>query len=54
VVGVRVRVDALEVGREGEFDRLDVRQLAEDAVGADPLAVAGRKEYGFVHRRASS
>src|SRR3954462_15484860 len=30
VVGVGVRVDALEVGREEELERLDVRQLGED------------------------
>src|SRR5690242_18931295 len=42
VVGVGVRVDALEVGRERGIENLDVRQLGEDAVPvlADSLAFA--------------
>src|SRR6476619_4022325 len=46
VVGVGVRVDALEVGREGELERLDVRQLGEHAVSVlpDSLALAGADE----------
>src|SRR5262245_59426966 len=40
VVGVGVRVDALEVGREGELERLDVRQLREDAVAVLPDSLA--------------
>src|SRR4029078_3233840 len=31
VVGVGVRIDTLEVGGEGELERLDVRQLGENA-----------------------
>src|SRR5262245_8570595 len=42
VVRVGVRVDALEVGRKGELERLDVRELGEDTVPVppDPLALA--------------
>src|SRR3954454_367726 len=40
VVGVGVRVDALEVGREGELERLYVRQLGSDAVYPPPDLLA--------------
>jgi hypothetical protein len=55
VVGVGVRVDALEVGREGELERLDVRQLRENAVlvPSDALALARPDEVRLVHRSAS-
>ena len=55
VVGVGVRVDALEVGPERELERLDVRQLGEDAMPVlpDPLALAGPDEVRLVHRRGS-
>jgi hypothetical protein len=49
VVGMGVRVDALEVGREEELDRLDISELPEDAVIPDPLAFAGGKEDRLVH-----
>src|SRR5438445_11770463 len=46
VVGVRVRTDALEVRPVRELERLDVRQLRQDAVLAlaDPLAFARSHE----------
>src|SRR3954466_10774013 len=55
VVGVGMRVHALEVGREGELERLDVRQLGEDTVSVppDPLALARPDEERIVHRRQS-
>src|SRR5437660_8219161 len=40
VVGVGVRVDALELRPVRELERLDVRQLGEDAVVPDALALA--------------
>ena len=52
---VSVWVDALEVGREVELERLDVWQLGEDAVPAlsDPLALALSDEVRLVHLRPS-
>jgi hypothetical protein len=50
VVGVGVRVDALEVRPVGELERFDVRKLSQDAVVADPLAFAGTREERLVHR----
>src|SRR3954454_2373824 len=45
VVGMGVRVDALEVGLEEELERLDVRQLGEYAVSVRrPLALARPNE----------
>jgi hypothetical protein len=44
-----VRLDALEVRREEELDRFEVRQFGEDAVCADPFALARLEEYGVVH-----
>jgi hypothetical protein len=38
VIRMGVRVDALEVRPEGQFDHLELGQLREDAVPADPLA----------------
>src|ERR1700757_4962093 len=42
VVGVRVGVDALEIRPVRELERLDLRELGEDAVATrlDPLALA--------------
>src|SRR3954464_3612964 len=40
VVGVGGGVDALEVGREEELERLDVRQLGEDPVSVPPDLLA--------------
>src|SRR3982751_6455685 len=55
VVRVGVRVDALEVGLEEELERLDVRQLSENAVPVlpDSLALARPDEVLLVHRRES-
>src|SRR3954451_17119919 len=55
VVGVGVRVHALEVGREGAVERLDVRQLRENAVSVlpDSLAFARPDEERIVHRGRS-
>src|SRR5215470_12719236 len=36
VIGVGVRVDAVEVRREDKLERLDVRQLGEDTVPVLP------------------
>src|SRR5215472_13778143 len=44
VVRVGVRVDALEVGREVEVERLDVLQLTEYAVSPELLTLAGTRE----------
>src|SRR3954471_7140520 len=48
VVGVGVRVDALEPRLEGELDHLEVRQLAQDTAAAEaaiePLALARADE----------
>src|SRR5690348_6888659 len=45
VVGVRVLVDALEVGPERELEHLEVRQLCEDAVSVRrPLALSRSRE----------
>src|SRR6478736_1850551 len=57
VVGVGVRIDALEPRLEGELDHLEVRQLSEDATGAvatvEPLALARADEVGLFHPCAS-
>ena len=48
VVGVRVRIDALEPRLEGELDHLEVWQLAEDTAATEaavePLALVGARE----------
>src|SRR5579884_618274 len=49
VCGVGVRVDALEVGGERQFERLDVRQLRKDAVLPDALALARLREERLLH-----
>jgi hypothetical protein len=50
-----VRVDTLEVGGEGELERLDVRQLSENAVPVlpDSLALARPDEERLFHRGES-
>ncbi len=53
VVGVGVRVDALEVRREEELERLDVRQLGENTVLPDALALARPREERLVHHHGS-
>src|SRR5215813_1253686 len=51
VVGVGVRVDALEGGREGELESLDVRELGKDTVPVppDPFSLARSDEIRLVH-----
>src|SRR3954454_12809264 len=49
-VGMGVRSDTLEVRGKEELDRLDVRQLGEHTVGADPFTLAGAQEDRLVHR----
>src|SRR2546430_1585416 len=53
VVGVGVRVDALEVRPVRELERLDVRQLGEDAVVPDALALARSREERLLQRPGS-
>src|SRR5689334_4303020 len=54
VVGVGVRVDALELRPERELEHLEVWQLREDAVAVRrPLALARSREVRLLHRRAS-
>src|SRR5436190_24054245 len=57
VVGVGVRVDALESRLEGELDHLEVPQLSEDATAAvaavESLALARWREVWLVHRCGS-
>jgi hypothetical protein len=57
VIGVRVRVDALELGPEGHVDRGELRQVAEDVVLAgfvlDRLGVGRRGEDGIGERTAA-
>ena len=53
VVGVGVGVDAFEIRPVRELERLDVRQLGEDAVVPDALALPRSREERLVHRRAS-
>jgi hypothetical protein len=53
VVGVGVRVDTLEVGREEELERLDLRQLGEDAVPSDALSLAEPDEVRLAHHGRS-
>jgi hypothetical protein len=52
---VDVRVDTLEVGRERELERLELRQFGENAVPVlpDPLAFARRDEIRLAHCRRS-
>src|ERR1700759_4058679 len=54
VVGVDVRVDAVEVRPERELEGLDLRQPREDAMPAlaDPLALARPDEVRLFHRAA--
>src|SRR5579862_278027 len=53
VVGVGVRLDAFEFGREGKLERLDLWQLGEHAVLPDPLSLAWACEERLVHRSGS-
>ena len=53
VVGVGVGIDTLEVRPVRELERLDVRQLGEDAVLPDALTLARPNEVRLVHRRGS-
>ena len=54
VVGVGVRVDALELRPERELEHLEMRQLCEDAVAVRrPLAFAWSREVRLLQRRAS-
>ncbi len=51
VVGVGMRVDALEVWVVGELERLDLRQLGKDTMAprADSLTLAVRDEERLFH-----
>src|SRR5438876_3656805 len=51
VVGVSVRIDALEIRPVRELERLDLRQLGEDSVPPlpDPLALAVCNEERLLH-----
>src|ERR1700754_1327074 len=55
VVGVGVRRDALEVRLERELDRLQLRQLGEDAVASRPypLSLAVLDEERLLHASGS-
>jgi len=55
VVGMDMRVDALEVRVVRDLDRFQVRQLTEDAMlaRADALALAGAGEVRLLHRARS-
>ena len=58
VVGVGVRVDALEAGAEGHVDRGQLREVAEDPVRAgvvlEGLGVARVGENGFGERASAA
>src|SRR6476619_8004312 len=56
VVGVGVRVDALEVRPERELECLQLRQVGQDAVPAlaDPLAFAGPDEERLLRHATGS
>jgi hypothetical protein len=50
-----VRVNALEIRPERELERLELRQLGENAVVArrDPLALTGPDEERLLHASGS-
>src|SRR6478736_6517491 len=51
VIGVGVRVDALEVGRERGVESLDIRKFGEDAMPVlpDPIAFVRPDEIRLAH-----